>query len=114
MFDMTTVLLSGREYSTERSGSQLYVSWYGQTLLDTAVGARNETDQMTSHTAILWVCSGKPLVLLALFQVLAESGLDERTRVADVLPEFADGGKGAVTVADLLTHTVPYRSIGMH
>lgn len=113
MFDATAQVMTSPEFVNERGGSQLYVSRYGEMLLDTAVGARNQAEPMTRRTGVLWLCCAKPLVLLALVQVLEDSGLNEQIPVADVIPEFAEAGKAGVTIAQLLTHTVPYRGLGI-
>jgi hypothetical protein len=88
MFDVTARVMASPDFVNERGGSQLYVSRYGEMLLDTAVGARNQAKPMTTRTGVLWLCCAKPLVLLALVQVLEDSGLNEQIPVSDVIPEF--------------------------
>ncbi|GIJ62207.1 hypothetical protein Vau01_097230 [Virgisporangium aurantiacum] len=105
--------LSNVDIVGDRTGAQLYVSRYGEPVLSVAVGNRTVRSAMTGTTAVMWVCSGKPLLLPALFQLLTEAGLDADTPVAELVPAFAGGGKETATIVHLLTHTVPYAGIGM-
>jgi CubicO group peptidase (beta-lactamase class C family) len=112
-FQATMAVLASQDFAGDRTGSQVYVSQDGETLLDVAVGARSCTSTMRTRTLLRWVCCAKPLVLVAFFSVLTDARLDETVRVADTIPEYAAGGKSSVTVADLLTHTVPYHRLGL-
>jgi CubicO group peptidase (beta-lactamase class C family) len=113
MVDDIRKALADTDCVSDRSGTQLYVSRKGEPLLDIAVGARDIDVPMTTDTSVLWTCCAKPAVVLALFAVLGRHGLDEHAVVAELVPEFAAAGKDAVTIADLLTHTVPYRTLGL-
>jgi serine-type D-Ala-D-Ala carboxypeptidase len=112
-FASTLELLAGPEYLTSCSGSQLYVSRYGETLLDVAVGMRSEDEPMSTRSSMTWMCSSKPVLLIPLAAALAAAGADEQELVARFIPEFAAAGKGEVTLAQVLTHTVPYKSLGI-
>jgi len=112
-FQATMTVLASQDFVGDRTGSQVYVSRHGEILLDVAVGARNRTSAMTTQTLQRWVCCAKPLVLVAFLQELTDARLNESGRVADTIPEYAAGGKSSVTIADLLTHTVPYRGVGL-
>lgn len=112
MFEDTLSLLDGDDFGSDITGSQLYVSVNGEGVLNTAVGACGRTASMTAATKLLWLCCGKPMIIITLCAILDELGLDEDLRVASVLPEFAHGGKGDVTLAHVLTHTVPYEGFG--
>ena len=112
-FRATMSVLASEDFAGDRTGSQVYVSRYGVSLLDVAVGARSRTSAMSTQTLLRWVCCAKPLVLVAFLQELADARLDESARVADTIPEYAVGGKSSVAVANLLTHTVPYCGVGL-
>jgi CubicO group peptidase (beta-lactamase class C family) len=112
MFREATSLLNEPDFQTPYSGSQLAVSLFGETLLDICAGARHDSLPMTNRTRMTWLCCAKPLIVLALYQVLARHGLTEETPVCELIPEYAANGKGRVTLAHVLTHTVPYRSAG--
>ena len=47
----------------------------------------------------------KAITSSAAWLLMQENLLDPSERVGEIVPEFADNGKGAVTVAQLLTHT---------
>jgi CubicO group peptidase (beta-lactamase class C family) len=111
--DKTMELLNGSDYQSGCTGSQLYVSAYGQPIIDVAVGHRDAANDMTSSTRATWLCCSKPVLLIALVEALAEAGASEHDPVARFVPEFADAGKGDVTLYHLFTHTVPYKSLGM-
>jgi CubicO group peptidase (beta-lactamase class C family) len=106
-------LLSGPDYVSDRTGSQLYVSRYGEPLADTAVGNRPDAHAMTPSTKMTWLCCSKPVLLIPLAQELTRAGLDENQPVAGLIRDFSRAGKGGVTLAHLLTHTVPYQSLGI-
>ena len=86
-------------------GAQLYVSRDHVTLADLALGEGLPGKALTTDTLALWLSATKPVVAVAL-AVLWERGLlglDDP--VALHVPEFAEGGKEAVTLRYLLTHT---------
>jgi len=92
-FRATMSVLASEDFAGDRTGSQVYVSRYGVSLLDVAVGARSRTSAMSTQTLLRWVCCAKPLVLVAFLQELADARLDESARVADTIPEYAVGGE---------------------
>jgi CubicO group peptidase (beta-lactamase class C family) len=112
-FNSTSKVISGPDYMDGRTGTQLYVSRYGEQVLDIAVGSRGEDNAMTISSSMAWLCCSKPVLLIPLMRALAEAGADESAPVARFIPEFGSGGKDEVTIAHLLTHTVPYESLGM-
>ncbi len=87
------------------SGGQIYVSKFGQVLLDTAFGWRENDSPMRANDLLLWLSNTKPLLAIAFGQLLEEG----RVRLIDVIikwiPEFAFGGKEEITIEHLLTYT---------
>jgi CubicO group peptidase (beta-lactamase class C family) len=112
-FGRTMALLAKPGYMSDRTGSQVYVSRYGDPVLEAAVGLRAEGCEMTVHSRVTWLCCSKPVLLIPLLQALTEAGVDESEPVATFIPEFANADKGDVRLSHVLTHTVPYRSLGM-
>ena len=112
-FNKTRNVLARPGFATDRTGSQLYVSRYGRQILNVAVGARTARTAMSTSSRIIWLCSSKPVLLIPLFRAFAEAGISEYEPVATFIPEFADAGKGKVAIYHLLTHTVPYCSLGI-
>lgn len=92
-------------------GVQLYVSLKGEAVVDFALGqnARNQT--MTAQVLAPWLSSGKPLTAAAAMQFAEQGRLSLNAPVAHYLPQFADKGKSAVTIAHLLTHTAGLRPV---
>jgi CubicO group peptidase (beta-lactamase class C family) len=86
-------------------GAQLYASQRGRVLADVALGNARDGVPMTCDTPVLWFSAGKPLTAVAVAQLVERGALDWETPVAVVVPEFAEGGKEAVTLRHVLTHT---------
>lgn len=112
-FAATRTLMENAAYRTSETGSQVYVSLYGEPLLDLAVGCRAGGSDMTPDTKVIWLCCSKPVLVIALFRAFADAGVHEDDPVASVIPEFSDAGKDNVTFSHVLTHTVPYSSVGL-
>ncbi len=86
------------------TGVQLSVSYRG-TVADLATGDNGAGDALTNDTMVPWTCCSKPLGAIAFAAAWEAGAADLDAAVVDVLPEFTGGGKDAVRVRDLLTHT---------
>jgi CubicO group peptidase (beta-lactamase class C family) len=86
-------------------GAQLYVSRVGEVLIDEGFGEAREGVPMTRDAITLWFSAGKPLTAIAVAQLAERNLLTWKTRVAEIIPEFARGGKEHITLAHVLTHT---------
>lgn len=86
-------------------GAQLCVMQGGEVLFDEAFGEAREGAPMTRDSLTLWFSAGKPVTAVAIAQLVERGLLTWETRVAEMIPEFAAHGKGAVTVRHLLMHT---------
>ena len=93
-------------------GVQLYVSVGTEVWADIAVGERIPGAAMGTDDSVPWSCCSKPLGALALGLLFEEGALTPETRVSSVLPEYGAGGKTDVTLAHLLSHSVPYNVEG--
>jgi CubicO group peptidase (beta-lactamase class C family) len=91
------------------SGGQIYVSKAGQIILDTAFGRRERDFPMRPDDLMPWLSNTKPLMAIAFGQLLENQRLSLSDPVAKWIPEFAAGGKGAITIEHLLTHTGGFR-----
>lgn len=94
----------------EQLGAQLYVSRGASHLaeppaLELALGESREGVPMTTGTLNIWLSSTKAATatLVGLFWQSGAFDLDDP--VATHLPEFGAGGKEAITIRHLLTHT---------
>jgi CubicO group peptidase (beta-lactamase class C family) len=92
-------------------GAQLYVSLGGRTVLDIAFGNARDGVAMTVDSLPGWLSAGKPLTAVAVAQIVERGLLSFDDAVARYIAEFAQHGKGDVTVRHLLTHTSPLRKV---
>jgi CubicO group peptidase (beta-lactamase class C family) len=93
-------------------GAALTVYEHGRPVFDMWGGPKNnEGDPWEEHTPSVSYSTGKPIVATAL-HILKDRGLiryDER--VAKYWPEFAQNGKGAITVRQALSHAAGLYSV---
>ena len=98
-------------------GAQVYVSRDARPVADFAVGhARPPAGgapavPMARDTLMLWLSASKPLAAVALGQLAERGLLGFDDPVARFIPEFAQHGKAAITLAHLLTHTAGLRFV---
>lgn len=109
----TAVLRSGVERGLQ-FGVQIYVSQRGHVRLDDGFGEARPGVPLTRDTIMLWLSAGKPLTAVAVLMLIERGQLTLDTCVADVIPEFASGGKQNVTVRHLLTHTGGFRNAAVN
>ena len=87
-------------------GASLCVWQGGREVLSLAGGFKDraKTEPWTAETPVLFWSATKGLAAACLLHACQERGVSPLTRVAEVWPEFAQAGKGAVTIAELLSH----------
>ncbi len=105
----TRVLEEGREQQWHL-GAQVYVARRGREPVSIAFGERRPGELMTPDTLLAWRSAGKPLTSIAVAQLRDEGRLDFDDPVARHIPEFAAGGREAITIRHLLTHTSGLRT----
>ncbi len=78
----------------------------GETLVDIHAGHadRKQTARWTEDTIVPVFSTGKAITALTVAWLVDQGRLDYDAPVADVWPEFAQAGKGAVTLAQMLSH----------
>lgn len=86
-------------------GAQLFVSRHGEPVADVALGEARPGTRMTSDTLMPWLSATKPLVAVAVLQLVEQQRLELDDRLANYLPELAGGGKEQITLRHVLTHT---------
>ncbi len=85
-------------------GGALTAYLHGEKVLDVWAGWADRTRRWTQDTMALSFSTGKGVASTVVHR-LAERGLiDYSAPVAQYWPEFAAGGKGSLTVADVMTH----------
>ena len=65
---------------------------------------REKTQPWTAETPVLFWSATKGLAAACLLHALQERLLDPRMRVSECWPEFSQGGKERITVAEVLSH----------
>ncbi|MFE6049787.1 serine hydrolase domain-containing protein [Kitasatospora sp. NPDC056446] len=90
-------------------GIQLYVSRRGEVLLDEAYGEVEPGVALTVEDRLPWICCTKLLGALAVGQQLRAGAVTADTPLAELVPEFAVRGKERATLAQLMSHALPFR-----
>ncbi|HVV99434.1 MAG TPA: serine hydrolase domain-containing protein, partial [Planctomycetaceae bacterium] len=91
-------------------GAQVYVSRDATPLADFAWGESRPGVAMTTDSILLWMSAGKPVAAVAIAQLVEQGLASFDDPVARHIPAFAAGGKEAITIRHLLTHTGGFRS----
>ncbi|MGB8353639.1 MAG: serine hydrolase domain-containing protein [Chthoniobacteraceae bacterium] len=87
-------------------GASASVWQHGLEVANLAAGFcdRVKTKQWTASTLVLFWSATKGLAASCVLHSLHRQGLSPDTKVCDFWPEFAQGGKGAITVGQVLSH----------
>ena len=93
--------------------AQVYASLGGKVAADFGLGEARPGVPMTADTLMLWQSAGKPITAVAIMQQVERGKLALEDPVARHIPEFAEHGKGDITVWHLLTHTAGLRLISI-
>ena len=86
------------------AGAQLALVHRGE-LVECGVGLARPDRQIRPESILLWMSSTKPLMSVAIGQLVERGLVDFDDPVAKHLPEFAANGKEGITLRHLLTHT---------
>jgi len=110
-FDEVVAALERQCTEGFHDGAQVYVSRFGEPLLDTAVGESTPGRALQRDDVMLWYSSGKPVTTTAVLQLWERGrvGLDDR--VADYVAGWG-AGKERVTIRHVLTHTGGFTMAG--
>lgn len=92
------------------AGVQLYVSQRRQVIADEGIGEDRPGIPLSSDTVMPWLSAGKPLTAVAVMRLVERGLITLETRIADVIPEFGQGGKHDVSLRHVLTHTSGFRT----
>jgi len=91
-------------------GAQLHVSLGSLNAIDWSTGFSRPGVPMTRDTLMIWLSSGKPVTAVCVGQLWERGKLQLTDRVSQYIPEFAQGGKEAITIRQLLVHTGGFRA----
>ena len=95
-------------------GAQVCVHQDGRCVAEVVVGRTAfapDGEPLTPDHLTLWLSSGKPILAVALARQVEAGVLTWDDPVAEWVPEFAAGGKDAITLRHVLTHTGGFRSV---
>jgi CubicO group peptidase (beta-lactamase class C family) len=92
-------------------GAQLCIRQHGQEIANLAFGQARFGVPMRSDTLLLWMSNTKPIVAVAIAQLVERGLLGFDDPVVKYLPAFAAKGKSAITIAHILTHTADLRNV---
>jgi CubicO group peptidase (beta-lactamase class C family) len=107
----TTELLQQQMTAGLHIGAQVYASLRGRVVADFAIGESRPGVEMTPDTIMLWMSATKPVAAVAIAQLWEAAKLSLDDPIARHIPEFAQNGKEAITIRNILTHTAPIRWI---
>jgi CubicO group peptidase (beta-lactamase class C family) len=104
-------LLERRRAEGWHTCAQLYVSRYGEPLVDVAIGESHPGRALQTDDLMLWYSAGKPWTTVALLQQWER----DRLGLDDLIAKYVDGwgnGKDRATLRHALTHTGGFPMFG--
>lgn len=110
-FDEVVATLERQCSEGFHDGAQVYVSRFGEPLLDVAVGESKPGRALERGDVMLWYSSGKPVTTTAVLQLWERGRLGLDDRVADYVAGWG-AGKERVTIRHVLTHTGGFTMAG--
>lgn len=98
----------------EQRGAALCVYQHGQRVIDVWAGAVDRAGRQPwqEDTLVNVFSSGKPVLAVVVLQLVAEGRLQLDAPVSSYWPEFAQAGKQAITLRQLLSHRSGLSAIG--
>lgn len=104
-FARTLAELEGGIANGLQLGGQLHLIVDEAVVVDAAFGEARPGEPMLREHRLVWMSSTKPVAAIGIARLWEEEKLGLDDPVARHVPEFAAGGKDAVTIRHLLTHT---------
>ena len=98
----------------EQRGAALCVYQHGQRVIDVWAGVVDRAGRQPwqEDTLVNVFSSGKPVLAVVVLQLVAEGRLQLDAPVSSYWPEFAQAGKQAITLRQLLSHRSGLSAIG--
>ncbi len=112
-FPLTTAAIMEGIRGRWHLGAQVYASRHLQPVADAALGESAPKKALTSDHLLVWMSSSKPVTAVAVAQLWEAGKLELDDPVARHIPEFGQGGKEAVTIRHILTHTAGIRILNV-
>lgn len=102
--DLASQFSRFQDARSQQGGAALVVYFYGQKVVDIFTGKKSQEEDWQSDTLSMCYSTGKG-VLATLAHILVSEGLlDYDTPIAQYWPEFAQNGKGNMTLRHVLSH----------
>jgi CubicO group peptidase (beta-lactamase class C family) len=92
-------------------GAQLNAMIDGNVVADLAIGQSRPGIALRTDDLLPWMSAGKPITAVAILQLIERGQLAVDDRIEQFIPEFGQGGKSAITVRHVLTHTGGFRLV---
>lgn len=109
MFERARAALEEGQAGGLHLGAQLAVALRGERLETLCTGSADDGRPMGDDTLLPWFSCTKVLTALAVLQQWERGAIHLDDPIAVHVPEFAAGGKAAVTIEHALTHTGGFR-----
>jgi CubicO group peptidase (beta-lactamase class C family) len=105
----TLQLLRGGMAAGLHVGAQMCVSRNSEMIADIAMGESRPGVPLTNETLMFWMSAGKPITAMAIAQLWERGKISLDDPIAQHIHEFAQHGKGRITIRHCLTHTAGFR-----
>lgn len=99
-----TDLLPKLAFDDDKAGGALVIFKDGECVLDTAFGQANATDPWTTRTLSVNFSIGKGVMATLIASLVSQGVLDYDKPIAHYWADFAQNGKGQITLMDVLVH----------
>jgi CubicO group peptidase (beta-lactamase class C family) len=109
--DRTIKVIERGIASGDHLGAQLHVLLDGKCVADLAIGQKRQGTSLATDDLLPWMSAGKPIAAVAMGQLVESGKANFDDRVERFIPEFAAGGKAAITLRHILTHTGGFRLV---
>jgi CubicO group peptidase (beta-lactamase class C family) len=109
--DEVVKLLERQRADDWHEGAEIYVSWRGEVLLDTAMGDSGPGRPLDPDDLMLWYSAGKPFTTVAILQLWEQGRLGLDDPIGDYVAGWGNG-KERCTIRHVLTHTGGFPMLG--
>jgi CubicO group peptidase (beta-lactamase class C family) len=92
-------------------GGQLFAARSGETVINWAFGDASRGVPMTTGTRLPWACAAKPLVAVAIAQLVETGRVSWNDPVVAWIPELGGGERDEITIEQLLTYAAGVRRL---
>lgn len=98
---------------TDATGVAIYVRTPDGQEITASAGQANESTPLAADAPVAWSSCSKVLAAVAIARLVDDGAIEYETPLRSVVPEFATGGKEPATLADVLSHSVPFAGFGV-